>query len=485
MKRRALFLVVAAFLAGWAARGDEVIPVPQRGEAQSSRNVTALGKCDLEQVRLANGRVYQGLIKSEADDGIEFLEVLQPQGNRTYAVGLHIPRNHIVTIDRLAPPSRKRLEHLVDDLRNRGAVETAQMRALPIISVQNEGRTVAHYRSEWFRLESTADDETTRRSIVRIEQVFGFYRLLLPPTVLPAQTPRILLFGSAAEYREYVLRQGWKIDNPAFFSPRDNLVVAGSELSRFAAELQKIRGRHEELANKYARLKVDLPARLRDESLRLKRQGAQGDELQKLNVMCRQRLDAEIVEVDREIARCDRENVAMFDEVTRQMFATLYHEAFHAYLENYVYPRPANDVPRWLNEGLAQIFEGGLLESGQLRVDAPREDSLAQLQADLRTNHPLNLKDLLTSSHQAFLATDPPSRDASKRHYVYAWGLAYYLALEKHLLGTKALDDYVAVTDTSASAQERFERLVGMSLSEFEGQWRKYMLALKGKGRPG
>ena len=64
------------------------------------------------------------------------------------------------------------------------------------------------------------------------------------------------------------------------------------------------------------------------------------------------------------------------------MFVRLFHEAFHAYLENYVYPQTDHDVPRWLNEGLAQVFEGGQLESGSLRLDAPDTARLKLLQED-------------------------------------------------------------------------------------------------------
>ena len=61
----------------------------------------------------------------------------------------------------------------------------------------------------------------------------------------------------------------------------------------------------------------------------------------------------------------------------------LYHEAFHAYLRNNVYPRQKYDVPPWLNEGLAVIFEGGLLEGNTLRVDAPNPVALKKLKADM------------------------------------------------------------------------------------------------------
>ena len=45
------------------------------------------------------------------------------------------------------------------------------------------------------------------------------------------------------------------------------------------------------------------------------------------------------------------------------MFRRLYHEAFHAYLDNYVYESPGYEIPTWLNEGLAQVFAAGLLEA--------------------------------------------------------------------------------------------------------------------------
>ena len=40
-------------------------------------------------------------------------------------------------------------------------------------------------------------------------------------------------------------------------------------------------------------------------------------------------------------------------------------------------------MPPWLNEGLAVIFEGGLLEGNTLRVDAPNPVALKKLKADL------------------------------------------------------------------------------------------------------
>jgi hypothetical protein len=50
------------------------------------------------------------------------------------------------------------------------------------------------------------------------------------------------------------------------------------------------------------------------------------------------------------------------------------------------------------------------------------------------------------------------------------------LTQDLNLLGTKALDEYVSQRSAVRSPRERFERLVGESLDEFETHWRQAML---------
>ena len=45
-----------------------------------------------------------------------------------------------------------------------------------------------------------------------------------------------------------------------------------------------------------------------------------------------------------EIAQAQARNAELFHNATQQLFRSLYHEAFHAYLENYVYPQSSHDV---------------------------------------------------------------------------------------------------------------------------------------------
>jgi hypothetical protein len=179
--------------------------------------------------------------------------------------------------------------------------------------------------------------------------------------------------------------------------------------------------------------------------------------------------------LETEIDRVEGRNARKFDDVSRAMFRRLNHEAFHAYLENYVYPHDEFDVPRWLNEGLAQVFEHAQLDADTLRVDAPARELLPKLQADLK-NQPLSLKKLLRSDES--LASAHRNNDTTRRRYLYAWGLAYYLAFHRSGLGTQEFEAYIA-KDGRGSPIARFERYFGLPLAEFEQQWRKEMLELR------
>jgi hypothetical protein len=209
----------------------------------------------------------------------------------------------------------------------------------------------------------------------------------------------------------------------------------------------------------------------------LKQSGLAAQEISRLLNQEKQRANKEITDRQRQVQASDRKNNREFEKVTGQVFTRLYHEAFHAYLESFVFPRAKYDVPRWLNEGLAVMVAGGQLESVTLRIDAPERTSLRRLQADLAGSAPA-LSDLLKAGPESFLPNGEGNRAESQRYYAAAWGLAYYLSFEKNLLAGPGLEQYVR-SDQAAAPQPRFERLVGMPLSQFEKAWRAYITGLK------
>jgi hypothetical protein len=432
----------------------------------------------LERVTLTDGKTYDGLVTVERPAEIEFIEVHQPAGKPMYLVVRSIDRKSIGTWTRLSSEQRADLATRIEGFRHRALIEAGRMEDLRLTAIRRDRTVSWKYQGDWFSLESTADEQMTRQSIVRIEQLFTAFRQILPPRLVPQTRLQILLFGETAEYREFLGGRGLDMQNPAFFAADFNLVAAGSDMNRFVTELDRVHREHQKLREKYGRLLAETPGRLKELNEKLRKAGLTDEERQKISVAEQRKWKDEVATLEARIKAAERRNANRFQEVTGEMFGRLAHESFHAYLENFVYPRSSSEVPRWLNEGLAQTFEAGLLDGDSLRVDAPGARILARLKSDLSGPNPLPLAELLTADANRFISTHRGDAAQSSRLYLYSWGLAYFLDFEQPLLGTKELERYVSLNTTSQSEIERFEELVGMPLPKFQERWREVMLGL-------
>jgi len=280
----------------------------------------------------------------------------------------------------------------------------------------------------------------------------------------------VMLYGSLDDYRGRLRRLDLALDNAAFYSARERTIFAGSDLNLFAERLAQVRREHEQVRQTYVKLDsqhaeamVSLNADLRAAGFS---EGDAAAEIRQRRATWKSQMDESLAAN----AERQRTNERKFAEVTGQMFTRLAHEAFHAYLGTFVFPPDQRQVPRWLNEGLAQVFECGQLDGDSLRLDAPDKLRLARLRADL-AKEPLPLAQLLTAEEREFLG--PHAATASQRHYLYAWGLANHLTFRESLLASPRLDEYVAASEQPADPIAQFEKLVGQPLAEFEKHWRK------------
>jgi hypothetical protein len=420
-----------------------------------------------DQLRLKNGNTLQGLIVKKTADGVLFQIVRQTAGEHTF---VHKPyefsHNQIDRIIPLQSAEREELAARIKKLDPTGEGERARMNELELKPVPwgKHPKGGLSYTSDHFIHESSAGEDIVRRVAVRMEEIYTAYTIRLPPRVKAAAPTKILLYQSLDEYKAMLRERGLNLlQHTAFYEAPRNQVVCGSDLQSLGESLAETRQLHDqwrrdarELEDRYKKIKQKMPDSIR-EDIRA----------------TRERMD-----------RVDRLNEKVFDEKTRRLFQTLYHEAFHAYLANFVYPRGKDEpeVPRWLNEGLAQIFENGIVEAGDVRLGHVDEERLSRVKSALRGKNGLvPLADVLNSGPDQFLVhgTD---RTLSDRYYLTAWALAYYLTFEKQLLGTVKLDVFLRTGKPAAYRVKAFETLAGQSLGQFEKSFHQYMLALQRDG---
>ena len=117
------------------------------------------------------------------------------------------------------------------------------------------------------------------------------------------------------------------------------MVVAGGELNAFSRRLRQTQAQNDEVHRQYKTLKSSFPERLASLIQQMKQRGYSSVQIEqevKLRSAAWQR------EYDEAMGRLDLaavQNEAAFANTTGQVFAQLYHKAFHAYVENYVCPQ--------------------------------------------------------------------------------------------------------------------------------------------------
>ncbi len=423
-----------------------------------------------------HGAPFQGLVVEDAPDHVLIKCVSRKRGAPTVVMSEWFPRAEVDRLELLGEADRALLRGRLQRLAREREQFAARLRAgdnrddrdserieLQTVPWPVDERVEAlAYRSTYFRLVSTARPEVVRLAAVELEQVFTAYARALPPGPKRTEPTTVLLLPSIAEYQSLVRQRGYNLLNPAYFDAARNQVVCASDLQRLADENELVRLDHGRQREAIKSTEAELRRAYRD------------------------RVPAELLqpleEAGKKMRATEERNAAALELARRRLFQRLYHEAFHAYLATCVYLPADGEIPRWLNEGLAQIFESSIVEAGELRVGHTDPEHFQALRQALKSGDLLPLTDLLKSGPKQFLVAHSAGQQASDRHYLASWALAFHLTFERRLLGTRRFDDYLQSLRRGRDPVAAFEELVGEALPRFEMEHLAYLERLRADG---
>ncbi len=438
------------------------------------------GNWPMDEITSKYGGIYRGLILDETPDGVKFRIVRRPPGRPTVTLTTTFTTAETEKLTRLGDDDRKKLRERLAALDADGASDRELSAAIAFTQTDWLGKEKAarKYEADQFVLVSGADDDISRRAAVRLEKIYTAYARVLPPRHEAARPTRVELTDSLADYKALLKASGVQVQNAAVFFPADNRVVCGSDLKRLGDDLRRTRLHHEQ-----TRVALDKTEK----------------ELKELYKGSKDELDRYLVGVRKErekITAAERENDAAFDTATRRLFAILFHESFHSYAAAFVYPalkpddvragKGTGELPRWLNEGLAQLFEDPVIEAGELRVGHADPARLKKVQDALRDKRGdgglVPLADVLRTGREQFVTTLTSEKQIADRNYLTAWALAHYLTFGRKVVGMKALDDFLIAVNTGTDAAKAFATLAGQELQAFEKDWHEYLRKLQPDG---
>ena len=359
-----------------------------------------------DQVLLKSGRRLSGLVVQETPTAIKFAGVVHDPGRPRSVIHESIALKDIQSIDKLPPREHEQLEARIRALDP--SLQKTRIKKLQLQAAAWEGSKAGAwtYTSGYFVLLSNARADVVRKSAVHLEQIYAAYQAHLPPRVADNKPTRIVIFRSREELQAHLRRNGVRLLNPAFFDPERNEILCACDLENLSIELEETKKQNQELVKKIDENEAALKRQFRGMLPKERREQFEMDRLT--------------------IAQTQRRNEDRYRLAEAKFYQMLYHEAFHAYLANFVYPPAEYEIPRWLNEGMAQIFEGAIINADELLIMRPDSRRLAEA----KKIELVPLDELLRAEAGRYLAFHDAGRIDSGRHYLTSWALAYYLMFE-------------------------------------------------------
>jgi len=411
-------------------------------------------------VYFKSGKTMSGLVEKEDVTGFSFACIKRSPGKPTVVIHTTIRYDDVDRIERVGDLERAQLKTRLESLANeKNRWKEIALKPAPWGTNNSPGFI---YTSNHFVLVSNANEEIVRCVAARLEQVYDAYAHFLPPRRQKAPATKILLVQSLDEYQQMLKAQRRDILNPAFYDPSSNQILWACELQRLTEEWDR---KHKEVLRALDRLRES---------------EAQQFRTFKGNVPPELRRKSE--DDRKQIEKTDIENERILEKGKQRFFQILYHEAFHAYLANFVHPPSQAEVPRWLNEGLAQIFETAIIEAGELQIGYPDCDRLMRAKDAERKGQLVKLEDLLRSGPKDFLVGHASNQQLSDRYYLTSWALAFYLTFDRKKIDTPQFNEYVRALKDGANPSSAFHQLVGQPLDEFEKGFQDYIQSLRADG---
>lgn len=154
-----------------------------------------------------------------------------------------------------------------------------------------------------------------------------------------------------------------------------------------------------------------------------------------------------------------------------EVFSVLQHEGFHQFAYNYI----GGDLPVWVNEGLAQYFEDGIIVGKTMKLGISNQDRIDRVKAALAGNYPLNFDRLLTMSGGQWAANLQGDAKLAALQYAQSWSVVYFLIHGDRGKYRGPFEQYLQAVSQGRDSSRAFrEAFRSNDTTEFRRRWEKF-----------
>jgi len=149
-----------------------------------------------------------------------------------------------------------------------------------------------------------------------------------------------------------------------------------------------------------------------------------------------------------------------------KMYYVLQHEGFHQFAAAKIH----ENLPPWVNEGLAEYFGDALLINGRLVVGKLDEERLKRMNRAIAAHTYLPFDQLMNMNNDQWVARVTGGDKASSLMYDMSWSVCYFL-IHSDKKYRAALEQYLDIMNQGQTADVAFTKVFGKNIGAFEKSW--------------
>jgi hypothetical protein len=159
----------------------------------------------------------------------------------------------------------------------------------------------------------------------------------------------------------------------------------------------------------------------------------------------------------------------------RRIEHVVQHEGFH----QFAYSRFGEDLPMWVNEGLAEFFGESVLVDDKLIIGQNTPRVLETVKAAIDSNQHVPFRNMLTMTQQKWNAAVNGDEGNAALNYHQAWSMVHFLVYGDGGKYVGAFETYLKHLNNGLPSEEAFVRTFGDDIEAFEKRWKQYALQSK------
>jgi len=162
----------------------------------------------------------------------------------------------------------------------------------------------------------------------------------------------------------------------------------------------------------------------------------------------------------------------VYDRSRRNILQVLQHEGFHQFAQRFL----GNELPVWINEGLAEYFEQARLVKGRFKIGVAEPQRISLIKNAVEKGEAFAAADLMSITSEKWHANmnDPA---LSALQYTQSWSLCHFLIHADRARYQNAFIKYLDLIGNGRERDRAFETAFGTKdPAALEAKWKQYVL---------